>query len=186
MTVTERSADPPAPVHDSVNVLVAVSVGVSSLPALALFPAHAPDAVHPVAFVLLQVSVERAPAVTVVGLAVRSTVGTGTGAALTVTVTDWLLVPAALSHESVNRVDSLSPAIVAWPLVARLPLQSLRAGLAEAVQAVAPAAFHASCVVPPAVTESGLPEKVTVGGTGWDAAPLKLGPTAQPGFCDVE
>ena len=111
-TVTDCSEVPPAPVHASVKVLVALSTADCSLPALALLPAHAPDAVQPVAFVLLHVSVERWPAVTVVGLALSVTVGTGAGVVLTVTITDWFVVPAALLQERLNCVVAATASIV--------------------------------------------------------------------------
>jgi hypothetical protein len=55
-------------------------------PEVALVPDHPPEALHAVAFAVDQVSVLDAPALTVVGLALRDTVGAG--GALTVTVTD--------------------------------------------------------------------------------------------------
>jgi len=62
---------------------------VVSLPDTALTPSHPPDAEQLEAFVELQVNVEEAPLLTVVGLAVSVTVGAGAR----VTVTDWLLLP---------------------------------------------------------------------------------------------
>ena len=47
-------------------------------------------------------------------------------------------------------------------------------------------AFQLSCVVPPALTVSGLPEKERPGTAGCDAAFLNPGATTQPGFCAVE
>ena len=101
VTVTERCAEPPAPVHESVNVLLWFSTGLCSEPEVTLFPAHAPEAVHPVALVEDQVSVERAPAVSVVGLALNVTVG----AATIDTVACRCVVPPAPVHESV-KVDA--------------------------------------------------------------------------------
>lgn len=97
--------------HESVKVLVEPSAADCSLPALALLPAQAPDAVQPVAFVLLHVSVERWPAVSVVGLALSVTVGTGAGVVLTVTITDWFVAPAALLHERLNCVVTATASI---------------------------------------------------------------------------
>jgi hypothetical protein len=59
-------------------------------------PVQPPDAVHEVALVLLQVSVELLPLVTPVGFAVSITVGAG-GAAVTVTIAVAVagVVPAA-------------------------------------------------------------------------------------------
>lgn len=111
-TLTDCSAVPPAPVHASVNVLAALITADCSLPALALLPAHAPDAVQPVAFVLLHVNVDRPPAVTMVGLALRVTVGTGAGVVLTVTITDWFVAPAALLQERLNCVVAVTASII--------------------------------------------------------------------------
>ncbi len=56
-------------------------------------PDHAPDAVHDVAFVEVQVSVELAPLATEVGLALKVTVGAGV---VTVTVADFAVLPPVL------------------------------------------------------------------------------------------
>lgn len=50
-------------------------------------PLHAPDAVQDVALVEVHVSIELALTATLVGLAVRSTVGTGGGGGVAATVT---------------------------------------------------------------------------------------------------
>ena len=70
------------------KVLVALSGPVDWVPLVAFAPVHAPEAVQLVALVLDHVRVEALPAVTVVGLAVRATVGAGVGAGVTVTVAD--------------------------------------------------------------------------------------------------
>lgn len=84
VTVAERPVVPPAPVQDRLNVAFALMTGDCSLPEVALLPAHAPEAVQEAAFCELHVSVERAPAATVVGLAVKVTVG----AAIRLTVSE--------------------------------------------------------------------------------------------------
>jgi len=61
------------------------------LPLTALVPAHAPDAVHAVAFAELQLKVDEPPTATEVGLADSETVGAG--ALATVTVADRLALP---------------------------------------------------------------------------------------------
>ncbi len=71
---------------------VAVKAPVDCVPLAALVPDQAPEAVHDVAFVEDQVSVELAPLVTEVGLALKVTVGTGV---VTVTVADFALLPPA-------------------------------------------------------------------------------------------
>lgn len=59
-------------------------------PLVALVPDHAPEAVHEVAFVADQVSVELPPLATVLGLADKVTTGAG---GVTETVADWLALP---------------------------------------------------------------------------------------------
>ena len=54
------------------------------------------------------------------------------------------------------------------------------------MQVEALVAFHSSCVEPPALTVSGLPENVRPGTAGCDTAFLKPGATTQPGFCAAE
>jgi hypothetical protein len=75
VTVAEAGAEvPPVPVH--VRVYVVVAVGKTPrVPLVAVVPVQPPLAVHEVAFVLDQVSVELLPEVMVVGLAVKLTVG---------------------------------------------------------------------------------------------------------------
>ena len=61
VTVTARLALPPAPVHVRVKVLVALKAPVLVLPAVARAPLQLPEALHAVAFVEDQVSVEDCP-----------------------------------------------------------------------------------------------------------------------------
>ena len=77
---------------------MAVSAAVVCVPLAARVPLQPPDAVHAVALVELQVSVEVAPLATDVGDAVSVTVGVG---AVTVTVADAVgLVPPDPVHVS--------------------------------------------------------------------------------------
>ena len=62
---------------------------MDSVPLVDLLPVHAPLAVQLVAFVEDHARVEEPPLVTLLGVAVKVTVG----AATTVTVADWLLLP---------------------------------------------------------------------------------------------
>jgi hypothetical protein len=62
-----------------------------------LVPDQPPEAVHAVAFVELQLSVEVPPLLTVLGVAVKVTVG---AAAETVTVADCVALPPAPVHVS--------------------------------------------------------------------------------------
>ncbi len=71
---------------------VAVKAPVDCVPLAALVPDQAPEAVHDVASVEDQVSVELAPLVTEAGFAVKVTVGAGV-AAVTVTVADFAVLP---------------------------------------------------------------------------------------------
>jgi hypothetical protein len=77
VTVVAWLAVPPAPVQASMNSVVAESVPVLSVPLVASAPPQPPDAMHVVASTELQVSVAEPPGATVVGSAVRVTVGTG-------------------------------------------------------------------------------------------------------------
>jgi hypothetical protein len=90
VTVADCDAEPPAPVQVSVNFAVAVSGVVGCEPALAIAPPQPPEAVQPVAFVEDQVSDDVAPLLTVVGFAVRVTVG---AAVFTDTVADCTALP---------------------------------------------------------------------------------------------
>jgi hypothetical protein len=94
VTVTDRTGlVPPAPVQ--VRLYVVVAVGLTAwVPLVALVPDQPPEAVHPVALVLLHVSVLDWPLVMVSGLPLS--VAVGAGVELTVTVTDCAgLVPPA-------------------------------------------------------------------------------------------
>jgi hypothetical protein len=81
-------------------VAEAVSALVCWLPETAFVPDQAPEAVHDVAFVVDQLSVDLAPAVMLVGFALNVTAGFG---AAVVTATDALLevVPPVPVHASV-------------------------------------------------------------------------------------
>ena len=75
VTVTDCASLPPAPVQLREYIVVAETAR-DTLPLVDLLPVNAPPlAVHVVALVLVQVSVVAAPAVTVVGDAVKVTVG---------------------------------------------------------------------------------------------------------------
>jgi len=83
VTVTEavRAALPPAPAHVNVKLEFAVNAPVLCVPDVPLAPVHAPEAAQLVAFVVLQVSCDDAPDCTLVGDAVRLTVGAGAATA---------------------------------------------------------------------------------------------------------
>jgi hypothetical protein len=97
--------------------------GLAWLPEAAFAPLQPPEAVQLVAFVDDQERVELEPAATVVGLALRSTVGAGV-AWLTVTVALRLLVPPTpLSQVRVYVVVAASGPTLWLPEVAFAPLQ---------------------------------------------------------------
>ena len=81
----------------SVKAVAALSAPVFAVPLACLFPDQPPEAVQLVAFAEDQLSVAEPPVLTVVGLALRLTVG---GAA-TLTVTEWLALPPAPLQVSV-------------------------------------------------------------------------------------
>src|SRR5262245_24560268 len=77
VTVADWLTEPPPPKQVSVNVVLAVRFPVVCEPEIAFVPDHPPDAVHEVALVVLQVSVEAVPEVIEPGLADKATVGPG-------------------------------------------------------------------------------------------------------------
>jgi hypothetical protein len=91
-TVADCDAVPPAPLQLKVNFVVALSAAVACDPVVAWAPVQPPEALHEVAFVDDQVSVEVAPLFTVVGLAAKVTAGAGV---LTDTVADCAALPPA-------------------------------------------------------------------------------------------
>lgn len=102
VTMTDRLALPPAPVHVSENVLLAAVNGpVPMLPEVGLLPdqavlAGSAAATQPLAFDADHVSVEVPPLATFSGLAVSDTVGAAGG--FTMTVTDFVTAPPAPVH----------------------------------------------------------------------------------------
>ena len=95
VTVTAVFAEalPPAPVQESVNVVVALNDPVLCEPEVAFEPDQPPEAVQLVAFVEDQLSVEDCPELIDVGFALSDTVGAGGGALLTVTTALAELLP---------------------------------------------------------------------------------------------
>jgi len=95
VTLADALAVPPGPVQTRVKVLEPVNTPLDWLPEIALTPDHAPEAVHELASVDDQMSVEAPPFATDVGLAVSETVGRGGGGGApdTVTVVDALALP---------------------------------------------------------------------------------------------
>jgi len=83
-------------------------------------PVHAPDAVHDVAPLVVQVTVELPPVLIGFGPALMLTVGAGVP---TVTVVDCVAVPPAPVQLIVKVVVAASGAVVCEPVVDKLPLQ---------------------------------------------------------------
>ena len=90
VTVADWDAEPPAPVHVSVNLVVVVRAAVAFEPLVASEPDHPPDAVHAVSLVDVHDSIAELPLLTVVGVADRVTAGTGM---VTETVADCIALP---------------------------------------------------------------------------------------------
>jgi hypothetical protein len=97
VTVTVCWALPPGPVHVSMKLVVAVSAPVDCVPTRGRLPLHPSDAVHEVASVELQTSIDDPPLATLVGLAVSAIDGGGRSA----TVAVWLALPPVPEHVSV-------------------------------------------------------------------------------------
>jgi hypothetical protein len=155
VTATVLLPVPPGPVHVNVKLVVLVSAPVAAVPLAGLLPLHPPEAVHVVALVELQVSVDASPTNTLVGFADRLTVGAGT----TVTVTLRLSVPPVPVHISVKVVVEPRAPVEAEPLVDWLPLHP-----PDAVQVVALVVFQFSVAEPLIGMLSGVAVSVTVGG----------------------
>jgi hypothetical protein len=153
-TVTERCVVPPAPLQARLKVLFAMSDAVCSLPDAALFPAHAPEAVQPVALLADQLNVERPPLATEVGLVLKLT----TGAFVTDTRTVRCVVPPVPVQASVKSRVAVSGCVCTLPDVERAPLHA-----PEAVQLVALLVVQLSVEVPFNTTLVGFAARFTVG-----------------------
>jgi hypothetical protein len=95
VTVADCDAEPPEPVQVSVYFVVAVRAKVTFEPLIGSEPLQPPEAVHDVALVEDQVSVDLAPLATVLGFAVRVTAG---GFRVTETVADCVALPPLPVH----------------------------------------------------------------------------------------
>jgi hypothetical protein len=84
VTVADCVAEPPAPVHASVYLVVVVSAAVFCEPLVASEPLQPPDAAQEVASVEDHVNVEAAPLASVLGVAPKLTVAVGVAATVTV------------------------------------------------------------------------------------------------------
>jgi hypothetical protein len=154
-TVTDWVADPPAPVQVAVYFVAALIAVVDCEPLGAIVPFQPPDATQEVALVEDHVNVEVPPLVTVVGLAVRVTVGAGV---VTVTVVDCDALPPLPVQVSMYVALEVRLPVECEPVMASFPDQAC-----EAMQLVAFADDHDSIAALPLTTVLGLALKVTVG-----------------------
>ncbi len=151
VTMIDRVAVPPSPVHDNVKVLVDVRVPVDCEPDVVLSPDQAPEAVHESAFVELHVKVAVPPLGTAVGLAPSSTVGAGGGGVPdTTTVTDCVAVPPEPEHVRENALLAARGPVLCKPDVGFAPDHA-----PDAEHDVAFVEVHVSVAEPPAATDAG-------------------------------
>ena len=127
-------------------------------PAVATEPDQPPEAVQAVALVDDQVKVELPPLATLVGLALKETLG---GLADMVTVADCEAEPPAPVQVSMNLVVAISAEVLFEPLVVSPPFQP-----PEAVHAVAWVDDQVNIDAAPLFTVLGFADKVTAG-AGW-------------------
>jgi hypothetical protein len=133
---------------------------VEALPPVDRAPLQSPLAVQDVALVLVQLSVADPPWLSVEGVAVRLSVGTGvTG--VTVTVVLVVAVPPAPVQAIVNVVVPLRAAVVCVPDVAFAPVQP-----PDATHDVAFEEDQFRIDDPPCATAAGFAANVTVGAGG--------------------
>jgi hypothetical protein len=155
LTVVLCEAEPPAPVQAKVYLVAVVSFAVLCEPIVACVPLQPPEAVHEVALVDDQLSIDAAPLVTVLGAAARVTDGAGV---VTETVADCAALPPAPLHVSVYVAPVLSAPVDDEPLVALLPDQA-----PEAVHEVALVAVQLTVELAPLATVLGFAVTVTAG-----------------------
>jgi hypothetical protein len=134
---------------------LAVSAPVVWEPLIALVPDQPPEAVQAVAFFDDHVKVDAAPFATVLGLALKLTVGAG---AVTDTVADWLALPPVPVQVSTYVALADRAPVDCEPDTALLPDQA-----PEAAHEVALVADQVRVDAAPLNTELGLAASVTVG-----------------------
>lgn len=155
LTVADCAAVPPAPVQVSVYLVAAVSAAVFCEPLVARAPLQPPDAAQEVAFVEDQVKVEVAPLATVLGLALKVTVGAGE---VTVTVADCVALPPVPVQANVYVALLVRAPMDCDPLIDLLPLHC-----PDAVQDDALVDDHDRVELLPLAMLLGLALKLTVG-----------------------
>jgi hypothetical protein len=137
---------------------LADTAAVDCEPVRPLEPLQPPDAVQAVALALDHVSVEEAPAFTVLGVAVSVTIG---ALLETVTVADCVADPPGPVQVSSYSVLLVKVPVDIVPLLGMLPCQP-----PEAVQAVAPGDLHVRVELPPLPTVVGAAVNVSDAATG--------------------
>jgi len=148
--------EPPAPVQVSVYVPVEMRLVSVWLPDVALLRLHAPEATQLVALTEPQFKVDEPPEVTLVGLAVKVTVGAG--GADTVTVADAVAEPPAPVQVTVYVPFAVMLVTVWLPEVDFAPLHA-----PDATQLVALVEPHVIVEDPPEETFVGFAVTETVG-----------------------
>jgi hypothetical protein len=161
VTVTGTLVIPPGPVHRSLKMLSTVSGPTTSLPESGLEPDQSRRASQESASLVDQVSVVKPPEFTVVGLALRLTVGRG--AAATVTVADWPALPPGPVQVKVYVLVAVSGPTAWLPFTALKPDQA-----PPALQVVASVDIQVRVEEPLYAIDAGLAlsETVGVGGGG--------------------
>jgi hypothetical protein len=182
VTVFESLAVPLGPVQLNVNVVLVVIALLVVLPLVGCEPDQPPEAVHDVTFALVHESCVVAPLGTLIGVAVRLTVGVG--AAVTVTVFESLAVPPGPVQVSVNVVLVVSALLAAPPFVACEPDHP-----PDAVHDVAFALVQDRFVVEPLATLIGFAVRLTVGAGGAPPETIatwsKVAVLMEPALCEV-
>jgi len=139
----------------SVNLVVVVSAEVAIEPLGDSDPLQPPEAVQDVAFVDDQFKIEPPPLATVVGFAVKATVGAG---GLTETVADCVALPPPPVHVRLYVALAVSAPVAYVPLIGSVPDQA-----PEAVQDVAFVDAQDKIELPPPATVLGPATRFTVG-----------------------
>jgi hypothetical protein len=152
---------PPAPVHVNEYAMVAVRAAVVWVPLAAIVPLQPPEAVHDVALVELQVSVEVAPLAIGLGLAVSAAVGMGLAAVTATVAAAAVLVPPEPVQISEYVVSAVKAPVLWLPLLANAPVQP-----PEALHAVALVELQVNVAAAPLLTAVGTALIDAVGGGG--------------------
>jgi len=155
-------------------VVLAVRAPVDCEPLMGLLPDQPSIAIQPVALVVFQVRVDAPPFATVVGFAVKVSVGAG-GVAVIVTVTERAMEPPVPEQLRLNVLSLVNAPVDCEPLMALLPDQA-----PEAVQLVALVLLQFSVEELPLVILVGLAVKVSVGARGAAVTATVADPETEP------